>query len=315
MTERRWMSPPSSSGDCEDVSRTPSGALRASRVARSAWKRGSETMVPLAGSGASSAAVTNVSSASRPSLMSDIDALLERGDADAAHGVEETFVSFARIEIDADHVLHLVDDLVDREGGAEDLADAGILRARAAQLKLVEFDTLLVDAQDADVAGVMMAAGIDAAGDLDLELADLVLAVEIGEALGDLLRDRDRARIGEVAIIEPRAGDDVGDEPGIGRAKAERFQPREDRGQILLAHMRQDEVLFVTDADFRDAEFVHQPGQRIKLRIARIARHAADGLERYRDDGIARRAVQREVAQRPVVEIPVADARGLECLA
>ena len=77
------------------------------------------------------------------------------------------------------------------EARAHDLADAGVFRARAAQLQLVEFDALLVDAQDADMAGMMMAAGIDAAGDLDLQFADLVLAVQIGEALGDVLRDRE----------------------------------------------------------------------------------------------------------------------------
>ena len=69
------------------------------------------------------------------------------------------------------------------EAGAHDVADAGIFRARAAELELVEFHALLVDAQNADMAGMMMAAGIDAAGNLDLELADIVLAVEIGEAL------------------------------------------------------------------------------------------------------------------------------------
>ncbi len=82
--------------------------------------------------------------------------------------------------------------------------------------------------------GVMMAAGIDAAGDLDLELADLVLAVEIGKASGDLLRDRNRARIGKIAIIEAGAGDDVGDEAGVGRGKAKLLQPREDRRQVAL---------------------------------------------------------------------------------
>ena len=46
----------------------------------------------------------------------------------------------------------------------------------AAQAQLVELDPVLVDAEDADVADVMMAAGIDAARDLDLQVADVVLA-------------------------------------------------------------------------------------------------------------------------------------------
>ena len=37
---------------------------------------------------------------------------------------------------------------------------------------LVELLALLIDAQDADVAHVVVAAGVDAAADLDLQLAD-----------------------------------------------------------------------------------------------------------------------------------------------
>ena len=69
------------------------------------------------------------------------------------------------------------------EARAHDVADAGVFGARAAQLELVEFHALLVHAQDADMAGMVMAAGIDAAGNLDLEFADIVLAVQIGEML------------------------------------------------------------------------------------------------------------------------------------
>ena len=39
--------------------------------------------------------------------------------------------------------------------------------------ELVVLLALLLDAQDADVADVVVAAGVDAAGDLDLQLADL----------------------------------------------------------------------------------------------------------------------------------------------
>ena len=56
--------------------------------------------------------------------------------------------------------------------------------------------------------------------DLDLQLADVLLPRRVGEALGDLLRDRDRAGIGEAAVIEPRAGDDVGDQVEVGLAEA-----------------------------------------------------------------------------------------------
>ena len=62
-------------------------------------------------------------------------------------------------------------------------------------------DPLLVDAENADIGGMMMAAGVDAARNLELELAQLLLPIDIGEALCDLLRNGDRARIGEAAII------------------------------------------------------------------------------------------------------------------
>ena len=96
-----------------------------------------------------------------------------------------------RLQIGFHHALHRIGDLVLAETGAHDVADGGVFRARAAELELVELHAFLVDAQNADMPGMMMAAGIDAAGNLDLEFADLVLAVEIGEALGDVLRDRE----------------------------------------------------------------------------------------------------------------------------
>ncbi len=84
------------------------------------------------------------------------------------------------------------------------------LVAGAAERDLVEFGTLLLDAEDADMADMVMAAGVDAAGNLDLQLADLAPARSASaESLGDLLRDRDGARIGQRAIVQARAGNDV----------------------------------------------------------------------------------------------------------
>ena len=70
-------------------------------------------------------------------------------------------------------------DRIDHLGGgkalADDVADRGALVARAAERDLVELLALPVDAENADVAGMVVAAGIDAAGDLDLQRADLLL--------------------------------------------------------------------------------------------------------------------------------------------
>ena len=136
---------------------------------------------------------------------------------DAAIGGEEVFgFAVADLEIGVDQRLHGIDHLVGGKALADDLADRRVLVAGAAQRQLIELLALLLDAEDADMADMVMAAGVDAAGDLDLELADLALPRRVGEALGDALGDRNRAGIGERAVIEPRAGDDVGDQTRIG---------------------------------------------------------------------------------------------------
>src|SRR3546814_10761499 len=69
------------------------------------------------------------------------------------------------------------------------------------------------------MADVVMAAGIDAARDLDLQLADVMGALPVLEAQRDLLGDRDRTGIGQRAVIQPRAGDDVGDQADVRRGE------------------------------------------------------------------------------------------------
>ena len=95
------------------------------------------------------------------------------------------------------------------------------------------------------MADVMMAAGVDAAGNLDLERADVARAGAVAEALGEALGDRDRARGRQRAIIEARAGDDVADEARVGRGEADRGEPVVDRGQIVERDMGRIQVLLV----------------------------------------------------------------------
>src|SRR3546814_18137233 len=87
---------------------------------------------------------------------------------------------------------------------------SGVFGTRTAEQQLVIFGALAVDAKDADLAGMMVAAGVDAARDLDLELANVELTLHVRKTLRNLLRQRDRARVGEGAIIEPGAGDEIG---------------------------------------------------------------------------------------------------------
>ena len=65
---------------------------------------------------------------------------------------------------------------------ADDLAQRRRRGRRAADGDLVPLLAVLIDAENADVADVVMAAGIHAAGHLDLDRAEVVEIVEIVEA-------------------------------------------------------------------------------------------------------------------------------------
>src|SRR6185437_4699401 len=268
-------------------------------VAHSLWKRSNVTITPpSSGNACPSGMKMKRSWTNFPSLISGmhlfpVDHVLERRHADAAIGFEQAFARLAQLHIRIDHAFDGIDDLVLAESRPHDLAHARIFRARSAELDLVEFDALLVDAENADVTGMMMPAGIDAAAHLDLDLTEVVLAFEIGEAFLD--RNRNRTRIRQIAIVQAGAADDVGNEPRIRRAEVQRLQPREHRGQVFLAHMREHEVLLVAHAHFGETEIVHDLRYAIHLVGADVARRHADVLERDRGDGIAARAMRRDV--------------------
>ena len=169
----------------------------------------------------------------------------------------------------------------------EDRADRGVLGGGAAERDLVEFLALLVEAEDADVADVVVAAGIDAARDVDLELADLVLLLRVRELARDRLGDRDRARGGERAIVEAGAGDDVARKPVVGRGEVRRLKRLPDGEDVVLLHMRQHDVLRMADAQLVEAVALGEVGHHAHLVGRGIARNAAFGLQRDVDDGIA----------------------------
>ena len=100
--------------------------------------------------------------------------------------------------------------------------------------------TFAVDAKNADMADMVMAARIDAARYFQPQFADVVLAVEIGEQGTDLLRHRNRAGRRQPAIIQTGAGDDIADQPDIGGRQAMRPQPAPQTVQIGLPDMSQD---------------------------------------------------------------------------
>src|SRR5665213_1367742 len=310
-TDSRCTSTLSDSGVSGALRNTPNGALRPSSASRSFRKRVRETIAAPSGSAASSATVAWTCSAKAPSVMSGIHLVqighvLERLHADAAVGVEEAFAGFAQFQIGVDDAFHRRANLMGGKARSHYRADGSVLSAGAAELQLVIFHALLVDAKNADVACVVMAAGVDAAGNLDLEFADIVLAVEIGEALGDVLRNGNGARIGEIAIIKARASNDVCHQPRIRCRQIQLLEPRVDRRQIAFLDMWQHKILFVADANFVDPEFVHQVGEGIELFVARIAGNAPDRLQRNSGDGVTGRAMRVDVGFLPVLEIGIA---------
>jgi len=84
----------------------------------------------------------------------------------------------------------------------------------------------------------MMPAGIDAAGDVDVQRSKLPRLIEIAEAPRDLLGHRDRAGIGQAAIVEAGAGDDVGDEIDVRSGDADPVERAPQRGKIALGDVR-----------------------------------------------------------------------------
>src|SRR6218665_1447578 len=183
------------------------------------------------------------SSSGKRNWTSTIKRLLERGHADAAISIEETFAILTVRQIDVGGLFYGIDDAVLAEAGAGDLAQRRIRAFGTAQQQLEVLHTSPIDTQHADMAGVVMPAGVDAARNLELQFAQRLLPVLRREAFGNLLCQRDRAGIGQAAIIEAGAGDDIADQIEIGCSQARRIELLPQRMEIGLAHMREDDVL------------------------------------------------------------------------
>src|SRR5687768_14243370 len=157
----------------------------------------------------------------RPLMSVAIDSFLERFDADAMHHVDEALgVAVAPLEIAVDQPLDNVRHIGARKRRSNDLAD-GRRRLISSDHDLIPLLAVLIHAEDADMPDMVVAAGVDAAGDVEVQLADLVQVIEIVEALLDRLRDRDRLCVGERAEVAARTGDDIGEQPEVGRRQAE----------------------------------------------------------------------------------------------
>src|SRR5947207_9746368 len=140
-----------------------------------------------------------LSATMRRSLISvAIDGFLEGFCPDAMHDVDEALgLAVAAREIAFDQLFDHVRDFGARKRRADNLAEGRTAAGPdfplvPADLDLVPLFAVLVDAEYADVADVVVAACVHASGNIEVDLADIVQIVEVVEALLNRLRHRDR---------------------------------------------------------------------------------------------------------------------------
>src|SRR5690606_26727610 len=102
--------------------------------------------------------------------------------------VHEQLAVLAAAGVDVNDLLDHIRNLFLGEGGTHDLSECSVVVCRAAKGHLIELITLLVHAKNADVAHVVVPAGVHAAGDVQCHLADIAQALRVVETALDRLR-------------------------------------------------------------------------------------------------------------------------------
>src|SRR5476649_184312 len=228
-----------------------------------------------------------------------IDALLERVDADTLVGIDETLVFVALLDV---HVDQLLDDIrhdVLSEGRAKDLAQAGVTAGATTQGDLIELFAFLVHAQNADVPHVVVTTSVHAAGNVQVQLADVEQVVQVVEAALDGLGNRDRLGVGQGAEIAARAADDVGQQADVRRGKTLLAQFAPQGEQLRLFDVGEDDVLLVGGAQLAEAVTLGQVGDAVQLLVGDVTRCNAGGFQRQGYRHIARLFVGQGIAGAP----------------
>src|SRR5204862_7736852 len=295
MIGKRCTSAASASGPSFASIHTPS--VPVSARARSSSRRASHSASgmmtsPRAGTSGNSpfgprSSRCQLSATMRRSLISvAIYGFLEGFCPDAVHHVDEAFgLAVAAREIALDQLFDHVRNLGAREGWTDDLAErctaAGPdLALVAADLDLVQLLAALVDAEDADVADVMVTAGVHASGDVDIDLADVMQVIEVVETLLDGLGDRDRLGVGERAEIASRAANDVGEQADVGRGEPQRPDVLPQQVQVGQLHVGKDQALLVGHAQLAERITVGEVGDFLHLLDGDVARRYAGFRQR-----------------------------------
>src|SRR3989338_3931234 len=241
-----------------------------------------------------------LSSISWPFLMIRcIYALLERVDANTAEGVEETLFFGAALDIDLDDLVDNISHVRFGERWTEDLRQAGATASAAAEGHLIELLTFLVHPEDADMADVVVTAGVHATGDIQVDIADVEQVIQVVKTALNGFGNRDRLGVGQRAEVAARAADDIGQQTDVRRGETVFTQLAPQGEQLRLLNIREDDVLVMAVAHFAKAVAVGQVGNRIKLLVGDIARRHAGWLERQSHGDIAWLLVRESVALTP----------------
>src|SRR5258705_6934160 len=172
-------------GSSSGASHTPMSP-RAKRAARRACHSASGTITGIpsgtsASVDASRNSVQRSSTIVRPLMSCRIDAILEGVEPDAPDRVDEPLVLVPVLDVDVDELHDHLGHLGRRERWSDHLAERRVVTLRAAKRDLVPLLAVLVDAEDADVADVMVAAGVHATGHVELEIPEVVQVVHVVE--------------------------------------------------------------------------------------------------------------------------------------
>src|SRR5690606_7379674 len=108
-----------------------------------------------------------------------IDRLLKRVVANAAVGFQEGFTLQTLGDVEIQNLGNDVRNLLAGKGWAKDLSQGRLFTGVAAQGNLEELFAFFVHTQNADVADVVVTTGVHAAGNVQVDFAQIVEIIQI----------------------------------------------------------------------------------------------------------------------------------------
>src|SRR5690554_2506745 len=122
-------------------------------------------------------------SMSLPSLISwGIHSLLERLYANTFVGIDKQLTFVAQLDIQVGDLLNHVNHFVSIERRADLVANAGHFIAAAAKGDLIKLLAFFIHTKNTDVANMVMATGVHAARDIQIQLAQIVQIIHVIKA-------------------------------------------------------------------------------------------------------------------------------------